>query len=102
MCGIYVSESRTESKNTQRDIFFYVRGVGLCLRWYGILRTLSKPFMYSNCPVTLSRLSLHYVSSVCFPLIPSFLERFGFWGHEHLDFGCLRFPSRLAFLFSPG
>ena len=97
--GIHVSESRAELKSTQTNavIFGLVR-IGVCL---SISSTLIKPFMYSNCLVTLSHLSLHYNSSVCFPFVPSFAERLGLWEHEPLNFGCLSFAERLAFLFLP-
>ena len=106
-CGLqdrtgYMGDSRKRvtyriEKYTNAIIFGLVR-IGVCL---SISSTLIKPFMYSNCLVTLSHLSLHYNSSVCFPFVPSSAERLGFWGHEPLNFGCLSFAERLAFLFLP-
>lgn len=100
VCGIHVSASRTDSTNTPRNtiIFGFIR-VGVCPReWH--FQHSQEPFMFSDCSLTLSRLSLRYISSVCFSFVQSFEGRMGFWGHGQLNFACLSFGERQDFLFS--
>ena len=73
--GIHENVSYTEPKNTQGRAFTLgFIGTGLCLREYRIFSTLSKPFSYPNCSVTLSRLPshLHLFGYVFLSFISSF------------------------------